>query len=114
MSETVAYKGRLYPILTNLPLEEASKLLVRKEIPNLSKYEEFPDTYLEILQEELSGKYLVINNVIYKYTRVEYDYNYKADARLNDDGTIDFDVIYYNGGCCFSEAVASAVEKLNE
>ena len=34
------------------------------------------------------------------------------EANINDDGTISYTVSYYNGGCCFSEAIRRSLKKL--
>ena len=34
------------------------------------------------------------------------------EANLNKDGSISYIVSYYNGGCCFEEALETAIEKL--
>jgi hypothetical protein len=36
------------------------------------------------------------------------------EASRNEDDTIDFTVKYYNGGCCFSEAIEIALEGLKD
>ena len=36
--------------------------------------------------------------------------NEKAD--LNDDGTIDFEVKFYNGGCSLNEALDKAIDNI--
>jgi len=32
------------------------------------------------------------------------------DSHINCDGTIDFHVMYYTGGCCLDEAIAEAIK----
>lgn len=39
-----------------------------------------------------------------------YDDVYNATA--NEDGTIDFEVRFYNGGCCLDEAIHDAINNL--
>lgn len=33
-------------------------------------------------------------------------------TRKNKDGTISYEVMYYNGGCCFEEAIVNALDNM--
>lgn len=33
-------------------------------------------------------------------------------ASKNTDGTISYEVMYYNGGCCFEEAISNALDNM--
>ena len=42
------------------------------------------------------------------------DYADIFNASKNEDGTIDFLLRYYNGGCSFNEALTTAINKMNK
>ena len=52
---------------------------------------------------------------IFKSYKMKWKYNVvkNIEATQNDDGTIDYEVKYYNGGCSREEAIAEAVQKLD-
>jgi len=89
MSETVRYKGKLTP--TGKTLKEYD--------PNV---EDIDDLYPEAI--EIDGLVYVVNK-----KRVCDDYDI-FNSTGNDDGTIDFEVMYHNGGCGFNEAIGSALK----
>ena len=71
--------------------------------------------YLDQMRiEQLKEKYIVTNDNIYKVVEKnnktdEYDI---FNATQNLDGTIDYEVMYYNGGCSFNEAIEYALEAM--
>jgi hypothetical protein len=88
MSETEYFRGKLIP--TGKTLEEFDPLAV--------------DVYdLDEMAVEIKGKIFTVE----KENVDIYDNIFKATE--NDDGTIDFEVKYYNGSCGFNEAIDNAL-----
>lgn len=89
MSETVHYRGRLTP--TGKTLAEFD--------PNA---DDIYDHYYSAVE---------IDGMVYKVEKVHVDpYGDIFESSKNEDGTIDFEVKYYNGGCGFNEAIGYALE----
>lgn len=57
------------------------------------------------------GKYIMIDNKVYQIDDNEYDDTERMDATLQEDGTITYDVYFYNGGCGFTEALEEVINK---
>lgn len=55
------------------------------------------------------GDYIMLNNIVYRIEDSEYDDTERMDANLQEDGTITYDVYFYNGGCGFTEALEEAI-----
>lgn len=111
MSRVVYYKGKLKKVdILGLEIEEyCKKELANKELPFL--FENFKEYFLY----EKNGKYAIINNELFKVERNEIavdDSFFFMDK--NDDGSYNFDVMYYNGGCSFEEALNEAYESYKE
>ncbi len=110
MSETVHYKGKLIKLyhgsmllkhqLNTELVQIGNHLWVRKS----DDYEEA----LERLRE--FGDYHIYKDNLYLVEKEKLDpYSVSSAHRLDDD-TISFEVMYYNGGCDFYEALDSALE----
>ena len=58
--------------------------------------------------------FVLINNTLYQvlnhYKTDEADY--LQDVRVGEDGNINFNLIFYNGGTCFSEMLEEGLNKL--
>lgn len=89
MSETVHYKGKLTPTGKTLQEFDASA-------------DDIYDHYYSAVE---------INGLIWTVEKEDYE---PADdiftSSKNEDGTIDFEVKYYNGGCGFNEAIDEAIK----
>ena len=111
MSETERRTGKLTPVAIVGDIENTAKLLV--ESMNQVK-EVWCDTYLEKLLSD-SEDFVAIKDLLYKV-----DYEDSSDdgdifnAWTNPDGTINFLVQYYNGGCCMGDAIGYAVDKMQK
>ncbi len=54
---------------------------------------------------EINGKvYLIDKQKIYPGDDI-------SESRINEDGTIDFEIRYYRDGCSFNEALGDAIKK---
>lgn len=60
-------------------------------------------------------KYVMVDEIVYEIIEDKYYENAeKADARLNPDGTIDFDLYWYNGVAGFEEVFEEAINRMNK
>lgn len=112
MSETVHYRGVLTEVerLENETLEDQCKRMLKNKTMSWSY-----DSYREMLQDEFYDKYIIHNDKIYSIDRKTIDVDEDIfHASKNINGTIDFEVKYYNGGCGFSEAIAEALKEVNK
>ena len=111
MSEVEHHKGKLSEIkpIGNEGLEDiASRLLDANNIV----YEDYYGSFVECLTDNCE-EFVWVGDKIYKHESVEID---PCDdimiASENDDGTINFEVKYYNGSCGFGEAIEKAVKRM--
>lgn len=77
------------------------------------------DEYMlnDYIYEYLDDKYIVIDeSKLYKIVQEEKTDPYEDifRASVNSDGTISFDVKYYNGGCCKREAIQTALIRMEK
>ncbi len=90
MSETVHYKGELIP--TGKSLSEFDP-----------EADDIFDHYYDAVE---------IDGQVYTVEKKEIDHDADVFKSVkNDDGTIYFEVRYYNGGCSFNEAIDIALGK---
>jgi len=110
MSETVYYKGKLKDVvrLDNETLEEQCKRIINCELDD-----DYYKTFKEMLLDEYYDKYVIYGDILYSIVeKISLD----ADGSIfnmsnDDDGTLNFEVRYYNGGCSFDEAIECAFER---
>ena len=114
MSEMVHYTGKLQLVnkLPNETLEEQCKRILAEH--NYLDLDNYCDSWREMLCEELYERYVIANDTIYevvekKHRSIDEDI---FEAHSNLDGSIEYEVMYYNGGCSFSEAIEEALENL--
>ncbi len=113
MSETVGYKGKLEVVDVDVmdTLEEAlEKIFIERSAYKEDCY----DTYLEALDDEDDlADYIVVDETIYRYVE-KHKFNYESiiEASENEDGTIDFICVFYNGGTGLKECVEEAISEL--
>jgi len=107
MSEMEHNKGKLIPFdLT----EEVAKALVEAKKEEL-EYE----TYLDQVESDYTWYNEDIAYVGGKYYKAEFEiksgelYGF-ASAKVNEDGTIDFNTYHYNGGAHWTEVVERALK----
>jgi len=109
MSETVYYKGKLIPVdfLINETLEERCKRIIGDV--DLEDYE----SYQEMLIDDYNyyEDYVIHNDILYsvKKNRLDPEQSFFMSKR-NDNGTVNFEVRYYNGGTSFDETIEYAFE----
>ena len=77
----------------------------------LSKY---CDSWSEMLCDKLYQQYVIVGEEVYKVI----EKNHRGidedifEAYDNGDGTINYEVMYYDGGCSFDEAIEEALENM--
>lgn len=110
MSEMEHNKGKLIPFdLT----EEVAKALVEAKGELL---DEFYETYLEQVSDDYTWYDENLCKVNDKWYKVEFEvkrgelYGF-AEAKLNKDGSIDFNTYHYNGGGHWTEVVEGALDE---
>ena len=111
MSETVHYKGTLREVYRheNDTLEGQCKRILNGSNKELDI--ECYDSYKEMLLDEGYYDYIILDDILYSVNKQNIDpdndvFNMSEEA----DGTFNFEVKYYNGGCSFIEAIECAFE----
>lgn len=114
MSETVRYSGKLklIPKLENESLEDQCKRILREH--NYFELNEYYDSWQGMFYDKFYETYVISSDSIYeiieKHSKpIDYDI---FEAYPNKDGTISFNVMYYNGGCSLDEAIEYALESV--
>lgn len=115
MSETVHYSGKLIKI-NQSPNETLDSLCERickeNKVTERSKYN---NNWIEQLLDRFYDDYVVVKDTLFKIEDkrgLDFDYDV-FNASVNPDGTINFDVMYYNGGCCLTEALEEALSNID-
>jgi len=111
MSETVWYKGRLTEIK---PTQTRTIESIARTIFDERGLEFIGvPTYLEALCDELEDEYFFHGGKLYSMTKDEQEeYQDIIKAKTNKDGTIDYELKFYNGGTCFDECLDEALDEL--
>jgi hypothetical protein len=115
MSDTVYFKGKLTelkPKEDETVQEMAFNMMSRAEQREVD--EQFDGNAIEALQDLYYQEYVLIEGKLYK-VETETNQAYTPDifnASQNEDGTITFELQYYNGGCGFLEAMETAVTRI--
>ena len=111
MSEIVHYKGKLRKVkVDNLEQFCKEKIIEFGYNPELPSYF---NTYIDYLVDEEHKKYISINNELYEILEKEkFDTYNMFNSKKLKNGIIEYEVIYYNGGCGFEEAIERAIEKI--
>ena len=114
MSETVRYTGKLklIPRLENESLEDQCKRILREH--NYFELNKYYDSWQGMFYDKFYEVYVILSDSIYeiieKHSKpIDYDI---FEASMNKDGTISFNVMYYNGGCSLDEAIEDALESV--
>ena len=104
MSETEHTKGKLVP--TGKTVEEyLGDVYLKSWHTDLEEY--FQDEYYE--------KAVLINGYVFEVeSKIIEPYEDIFEAELNDDGSYNFEVKYYNGGCGFNEAIEEALDNCKD
>lgn len=116
MSETVRYTGKIKLLerINNETLEEQCERIAEEN--NCREFIGYYDNWQEVIMYELYDKYVVHNDKVYEVLEQEYAYTYMGIFKgfKNKDRTINYDVMYYNGGCSFDEAIGRVLDSMEE
>lgn len=114
MSETVHYRG----IATKIDIQKgdtvldlACRILKERHKEIASYYENALECLCNNYDEEFF--YHPKTNTLYKISHTQYEPDEEIiKAKLKDDGTIEYELRYYNGGAGFEECLEEAMDKL--
>ena len=101
MSEIEFKKGKLKP--TGKDIENYMSGLI---VPD------YCETVKEAFDDMFYMKAYFMNGQVYEVECVYEEHDDIFESSKSDDGTIDFTVRYYNGGCSFNEALDCATKQI--
>lgn len=112
MSEVEYHKG----ILKKVPMwdgenieDQIKRVLKNAEIGKWCK------NYVETILSDYSKEYTVIKNTLYEIKDENYEDTEEIfESTEKPDGTIDYVVRFYNGGCCLNEALEYALKRCKQ
>jgi hypothetical protein len=109
MSETVHYRGvlkRLERVAEETLEEQCKRLLDGKDLPD------YFDSYAEFIVDEKYHEITIQNGSVYRVEKEDVDPDGDIfKSTINENGDIEFEVRYYNGGCGFEEALEEAMNR---
>lgn len=112
MSETEAWHGKAKVVK---PREGEDIEALCKRICDEKNIEKqtYHDSSAEALQDLRYNQYIVVENVLYDMSdKQRFETDYMCHAQRIDENTIEFKMIFHNGGTCLSEMFEGAVSKL--
>lgn len=117
MSETVHYKGTAKPVklLPNQTQEEFAETYLL--MAGKTKLQDYYKSWVEYLADEFYDDffYHAGTKTLYKITKVGHDLDEEIiRAEKLPNGTIEYELRYYNGGAGFSECLEEAMDKIGE
>ena len=122
MSENVHYVGilkKLKPIDNETLEEQALRLCIENGFEDKDHIYGDYESAIECLIWGLEGKFIILT--VSGKTKIIYEIIDKSDnlffediflATKNSDGTISFEIKYYNGGCGLDEALEDALSNM--
>jgi hypothetical protein len=115
MSETVHYRGVATKIEqpNDKTLIEVAESILKERNIELDEY--YEGNSIKQLCEDMHYEFFYYpgTNSLYSITRECVDqYDDIIQAELKDNGTIEYDLKYYNGGAGFEECLEEAFDKL--
>lgn len=117
MSDYETRKGKCKEVMKH-ENESYSDFCIRLIKTYSSKKDDISNFDEEDLRWYIYDNDIAVLNKNYAYVIIsEDDIDDYADifnASKNEDGTIDFLLKYYNGGCSFDEALTTAIDKMNK
>ena len=124
MSETEYVKGKLKPlnqaIVGGVPGNDeiaAQYLASYVQGQHLEDLElpKWADNWMDWYYDATRDQYFIHDAKIYEIIKEDTDpYDNTYNAYPNKDGTINFEVRFYNGSCCLEEALAEAMKEMNK
>lgn len=113
MSETVCYTGKAIKVVSGDIEGVAQQILADKHV----KLEKYYKSAIEQLCCDFDEEFFVDEKTTTLYTLETNRYSPEdelIEATSNEDGTIDFRLVYYNGGAGFHECLQEAFDNLNK
>ena len=113
MSGIVHFKGKITEIN---PRQEKTLEQIATSIVNDRGFEvpDYYDTNLQYLTEEISKEFIIINEKFYKIEKEDVMWEENVKAEINEDGSINFDVKFHNGGKSIEDAIEKAINNLKQ
>ena len=112
MSEYEYHMGKLKPVKIEKSLKETAIEILKE-----NGYKNFDIDDEDVIWDfqYLCDDYLVINDKIYQIIEALQvdEHGDIFRAKFNEDGTINYEVKFYNGGCNLGEAIETAIERKN-
>jgi len=116
MSQIEVHTGRLIKVdkLEEEPIENWCKEYCQQN--GCEHLESWYSSWEECFRNVFSNEYVVANNSIYRIIEdTEFsDCEDIFEAHTNELGQIQYCLSYYNGGCCFEEAIEKALERMDK
>lgn len=115
MSEQVHYKGKIRPVerLYHESLEEQCQRIMNEK--GYESLDDYYDSWEEAIAYRYYEEYVIIDEELYIVElKEDVDDIDVYNIHKNKDGSFDYEVSYYNGGCCFEEALQEAMDRMNE
>jgi len=114
MSDYESHKGTLHPT------EYTKREIVEEFINNYQDTEYISDYKDKELTDDIIAdiwweidNYIEVQGKIYRVQDTQFDPDSDIfEMEENEDGTLDYHLRYYNGGCGFQEAMETAARKL--
>lgn len=119
MSYTEVHTGKLKLIETDYNLEHLQVFLeLNKEFYVDDLQEKIDDNYnyFEIYNNKTKKIACILHNNKLYYVEDHYqssEADYLQDVKEDSEGNINFNLIFYNGGTCFSEMLEEGLNELN-
>lgn len=118
MSRMEHYKGKLEYVnkLPNETLEEQCKRVMEEDGRNIDLSWWRYDTVEELMRGEYHYEYIIYNDNIFRVTTCNEIIGSESIYVINNnnDGTYNYEVMYYNGGESFSEAIEEGFKILDK
>lgn len=110
MSETETHKGKLVPLyFEGNTLEDRAREACL--FLGLERDTQYHKSWLECLEDEGHEKVFIHNDIIYKIDDQEVDPEGFSEATVNDNGSYDYFISWYNGGASMNEVLQQAVKQ---
>lgn len=116
MSETEHIRGTLtpYPVLEGESLLDTVNRFVKCNNRVIESTYINKNDPIDIIENMFYREAIIINNTLYEVEKQNFDYDDVYIAHRNKDGKITFELVYYNGGCSFSDAIKVAIKNMKE
>lgn len=113
MSEMVHYKGTLQKVISKdgEKLEELCRRLLNDN--GITRSESWNSSWEEVFRDEFYKEAVIVDGEVFMVEKESIDPDSDVyNAHKNRDGSIHFEVMYYDGGCSFDEAIKTALKSL--